>query len=814
MLPLYKNVTSAFVNGGAGSMAVLEGILLHGQESDNLVRNGYMILSNNWSKDDSWAIPNSRASLFPDLNARRQEHKPESDVALVITNPQDVKFVLPPEKHIKGSFNPPYGYFHASIMAPFAKDSPPPAGKDDTDKQSLIIAITALLLSSILAALQLLLSYVTAATSRQKTDSSAIGPWSKHTHFGFRQFWKGKLTVSFGIMDLSVDAFGQDVRLREIKKQYLRAQLSKYLINHQVALRDTRVGLTSTGQTIDLRDKVTKETVPREQLSLEEQVALSQLEVLLRGKSMPSARSSAPLFVASLGTDPSKMKPTGQKDADMIPPSCSTPLYLVRFSDLFILGLLLGMKVGSIDVSKRQLAMDNPHVRVISLRSIFKTSAQFADMFVFSLSLGENPKNLGFVKSMSASAHEAEQIEELKNALTSVLLATGQHGKARDLAKVRLQGRQPSEQSQSQTSPTGAIELQDTGTINVDVGWRTIEMEAIESKLIGDNDPIWEQRWINPLTPKTALLLAIMSNPSVAVAFPHAELEDWLNLNRESAKNALRCLAERDAVVTPPHGFLRSMVENAISRHNSFIAADAELGCQDGGMRSYLATNMAAFVKAVTPFWSLPSSRPNQEVTDGDSDVRTAIASGFPKVPILDELLVPFGAGVPMSEWAKEWDRQSSRTIGKPPSRAVLWLQVSLLDAWIGPMIDRMMGSTIMREVPIPATKEDADACYKESLKLKQTTSWRPVRCQWMRYYLRRLAEGRGGRGDSFMSTNLRIKPEERWLHMEAGVSEEWLHLDAAITLRAAAMYGMLMALNDSSGLSQFFKADPLLFLS
>ena len=193
----------------------------------------------------------------------------------------------------------------------------------------------------------------------------------------------------------------------------------------------------------------------------------------------------------------------------------------------------------------------------------------------------------------------------------------------------------------------------------------------------------------------------------------------------------------------------------------------------------------------------------------------TEESSSKPSIPVLFELLEHMKTGQSLTEWAKSHSEAQYR--GEDwtmTARAALWLQANMLDSWIGSMIDHLMEATAMREVPIPATVEDANLCAESANVLPPTTAFNPVRARWLKLYLIRLADGYQGYGESFVSDDPRPVAEERWQGMEKGTVEEWLALDAVLTLRAATMYAMFMGLEDSSIPIDPEENDPLLYMS
>ncbi|KAG8824182.1 hypothetical protein FRC17_009167 [Serendipita sp. 399] len=745
-------------------------------------------------------------------------------------------------------------------MAPLSQERP--AQKLDTEKQSLVIAITALLLSSILAALQLLLSYVTSATSRQKTDSAAIGTWSKHTKWGFRRFWKGKVHITYGVVDLSTDAIWETLRQLERKKVLLSSKLGEYRVSEAVPLVLTKDGTKRRGDGICIRDPHTDVEVPLEKLTNEERDAVSQLEALLKPKAAFRPRSSAFSLVADLGVDAAALRTQRSEDADTIPPNCNTPLYPIRASDLISIGLLIGMKLDTVDISKRLLSMHGPHSYIFTeqiqnvgpvCRYVALAPGMMSEMIGWnylesrtciemasgSISVGESciPSQILGYNAINrifkfvigedndtqplANTEEEEKDDsddesnaipqQLKSQLLSWLIAAA--GDTPDDARAvsNLLSRVQEVTGTEGLSTTGIPqEMESNAQVSMkqDLGWKEIRIAPIRNQIVADNNSIWGGRWANPLTTTTALFLATCSNPAVAKAFPHTILEDWTTYNSSSAEHALNLFRQDNTIATPPPKFLLSLIKKHLVKSDAYKAVD-NFGCEYGGMRSYLATNLAELVHRFTEFWYLdPVSEDSP--SDPPSD-----QPPFPRVPILNEILAALVSGTSLSEWASTWDHAPLE--GKHVrlyARSALWIQISLFDTWIGPMIDRMMGGAPIRESPIPATKEEAEQCLKASRALRPTTAWNLIRSRWMTYYLKRLAEGRDDMGDSFMSKNPREELGERWVGMEVGEPLEWLRIDAVITLRAAVMHAMLTHLDDTSILLQLKETDPLIFLS
>ncbi|CCA71766.1 hypothetical protein PIIN_05701 [Serendipita indica DSM 11827] len=359
------------------------------------------------------------------------------------------------------------------------------------------------------------------------------------------------------------------------------------------------------------------------------------------------------------------------------------------------------------------------------------------------------------------------------------------------LYKPMLRGHAPHAPHRSVSLGDGYVEQVPTGP------WREFNVEPLKKFEQGDDEILWDGRWADPATPPMALVLATISNPASANGFPHNVLKDWDIYNRNSAQEAMKVLAPN--LTNSPPKFLLDLASRRIIHSEEYNLVN-NFGCEHGGLRSWLGTNLAKFVQLVTPYWALPSG----------GERHTS-----PSIPILNELRSVLVSPDRMNSWIQSYNRKpiygSNATIR---ARGVLWVQITLLDTWIGPAIDHMMGGTDMREVPVPATREDAEECYRFSTELYQSTAWNLVRAKWLTYYTRRLAEGRDRYGDSFLSKKPQPDLEKRWIGMEVGDPHEWLKIDAALTIRAHLLYSMLISMTDTSVLQDLAQNDPLLFIS
>lgn len=220
-------------------------------------------------------------------------------------------------------------------------------------------------------------------------------------------------------------------------------------------------------------------------------------------------------------------------------------------------------------------------------------------------------------------------------------------------------------------------------------------------------------------------------------------------------------------------------------------------GCQLGGIRGWLCTNLAEFTLRVSRLWQ-------SEPTTGD----------YNPVPIVPQLYSLVTTGALSKEWREGYQMpEGLKKSWKLPATAMLWFQITLLDTWIARHVDIIIGETAMPEMSVPAEFRTAELCAKATTVLDQSTGWNPPRLRFCRLYLARLANGVGKTGPSFMS---KTKLEDRlmgWNQMPVGAPEQWLIIDAVLSLRAVLMHTRYMLLKDSSSLLSM-KFDPMLLLA
>lgn len=341
-----------------------------------------------------------------------------------------------------------------------------------------------------------------------------------------------------------------------------------------------------------------------------------------------------------------------------------------------------------------------------------------------------------------------------------------------------------------------------------DESWQEIKFKAIKDQIESDNHIRWNKKWSCPKTNPIAFVLATGASMAVAQAFPHVYLGQWGVGNAESvevrpidslSKEALSVLSENNIhLISPPETIYEALNTKGVLNSNSYKIAN-NYGCEYGGYRGFLCSNFAYFTDMVADCWEQTSSQ-NQGNTY--------------TIPLLPALLPYLEQGQPLSKWFSTYSKSPIRgDTWKTATRGILWLQVMFLDTWISANIDKLMESPVL-EVPVPATKVEAEQSLLLTKDLPDTTAINPKRCKWAQMYLERLADGYKGHGESIMSDEPRPNSKERWQNMAFGSSEQWLVLDAALTLRALIMRAMLLYLDDSSIMADLIENDPLVYLS
>ncbi|EPQ51377.1 hypothetical protein GLOTRDRAFT_112495 [Gloeophyllum trabeum ATCC 11539] len=343
--------------------------------------------------------------------------------------------------------------------------------------------------------------------------------------------------------------------------------------------------------------------------------------------------------------------------------------------------------------------------------------------------------------------------------------------------------------------------------------WHEISIKEVMGGLEGDSDPKWNSKWNQPKAPTLPFILSICGSMAVANSFPHDLLHGWDWDQRKAACTAaMSAIQSGMGVAEIPSTAFEAMRGG---QHNVLVTDDFKVannyGCEYGGLRSWLSCNLAEFTLRVAQCW--PAAR----VTDG--------------VPILARLYPLLRDGALDRRWCEEYDRSRStqgRVAVKNDSGAewsmtaapLLWLQITMLDTWIGRRADIIMGGSGREEVSVPADIHTATLCAQKAVGLKQTTGWKTSRIDFTLLYLRRLAEGADGCSTTCMSAGLQASGIENrlgvdaWGGMSSGTSSDWAAVDAVLTLRAFLLHLRLELMNDSSIFLRLRRFNPVVNLA
>lgn len=334
-------------------------------------------------------------------------------------------------------------------------------------------------------------------------------------------------------------------------------------------------------------------------------------------------------------------------------------------------------------------------------------------------------------------------------------------------------------------------------------GWQEIPLKDFLRNAEGDSVYAWGGKWANPPTPIIALLMAMSGNVGVSAAFPHDTISSWEpSMVQRASRDAFQAIEQRPGInVAPKDIFQRIRDANTDIMVMDEFKTVNNYGCQFGGIRGWLSTNLAEFTLRMSHVWRCKNYTGND----------------FEPVPILSQLFTVLKTGALSEDWGEKYNYKQEEGEGwKLPATSMLWLQITMLDTWLARHTDLIMADTAMPEPTVPADIPMAEQCARAASQfLNQTTGWNPPRLQFCRMYLARLAGGIGQVGTSFMSNSERF-PDSRmgWKDMQLGTPDQWAIVDAVMTLRAACQHTRLMLLHDSSPLLRLRKFDPVLLLA
>jgi len=348
--------------------------------------------------------------------------------------------------------------------------------------------------------------------------------------------------------------------------------------------------------------------------------------------------------------------------------------------------------------------------------------------------------------------------------------------------------------------------------------WEEIDISETMSDLEGDSHSQWKGHWSDPTVPVAAFLLSICGSMAVANSFPHQFLEWGPNLRHSACVASFDLIDRTIGFIDAPSNIFRIIREKDISIfHGNNYKSASNYGCEHGGIRGWLSTNHAEFTYRISLCWNVSGTTDN--------------------IPILSQLRLVLKEGAINRDWCENYDANASflhadrgneksdfnRARGSDDNsgpgwsmsaNSLLWMQITMLDTWIGRRIDIMTGAAL-EEVAIPSGQKEASACQHSASDLKQTTGWKASRMQFTRQYLIKLAEGGvAGRAVSCMASSPELfLGQSSWSDMPFGKAQDWAAIDAALTLRSILMFARLERMNDSSVLLRLQRFDPIVRL-
>ena len=669
------------------------------------------------------------------------------------------------------------------------------SGMGGVEVVALIIALVAFLV----ALLQVMQQYGSSAVSG-KVNAAAIGAWSRKNRLRWSG-WEWKFHCEYRRPHLT-SKIALDILLNYSSRQALRAAaLGPFTSAESISFSESCDGLMLEGRpTLVIYredDREQRREIPINNLPWVSRRAARALQRGLErmyARPMP-CRASWCQLAEDIGLHLDDIPSDDFLDAGAIPSALDAPLMEMRLSDLVRLGFLLHMEVMNIDERKHLIDMTSQHCYITT----------------------HDVEGVGNVVRYSGTAGGVQPMTRLATfGELSILLSTAS-------------GRIQVGDSRGPISYWGynSVEKVLAAAMEKSSGskWEEIDITETMSDLVeGDSHPLWNGHWSDPTVPVIAFLLSLCSNMAVANSFPHHFLQWAPNLRHSACVTAFDLIDETVGFIDAPSNLFRIIREKDFSIfHGNNYKSASNYGCEHGGLRGWLSTNLAEFTYRVSECWNVSG------ITDN--------------VPILAQLRSVVKEGGIDREWCEKYDAMASflhADHGNEKSdfnrvrvsddnsgpgwsmsaNSLLWMQITMLDTWIGRRIDIMTGS-VLEEVAVPSDRKQASACQRSALNLKQTTAWKASRMKFARQYLVRLAEGASGgagrRAVSCMASGL-TNPEPSlgqpsWSDMPFGMAHDWAAIDAVLTLRSILMFARLERMNDSSILIRLQKFDPVVRL-
>ncbi|CAG8622170.1 10345_t:CDS:2 [Acaulospora colombiana] len=226
--------------------------------------------------------------------------------------------------------------------------------------------------------------------------------------------------------------------------------------------------------------------------------------------------------------------------------------------------------------------------------------------------------------------------------------------------------------------------------------WQEMQLKEFLRAAEGDSLLSFGGKWANPPTPNIALLMAMCGNVGVATAFPHDTIKGWEeSMVSRATREAFSTLMDLPGFAIAPRDIFHRISEapDDIMVMDEYKTVN-NYGCQFGGIRGWLSTNLSEFTLRMSRIWSQ------------DHDPNLAIHP----VPLLTQLFAVLQAGALSKEWGERYNHKQEEGNGwKLPVNSLLWMQISLLDTWLARHVDIMVGGTAMPELSVPANISAAE---------------------------------------------------------------------------------------------------------
>ncbi|KDQ50468.1 hypothetical protein JAAARDRAFT_585699 [Jaapia argillacea MUCL 33604] len=652
-----------------------------------------------------------------------------------------------------------------------------------------LVALVIALFALAIALLQVAQQYASSLEARGKVNTAAIGRWSHKNAYRW-SFWEWRLRVRYARPVLTSYNAMEIIKTHEILRTASLQSIPNVSVMERVQLSDGRDGpkmsavpkltlLRLSAEDPEVLREISVDDLPRRQ----RRIVKAAENDLAREYSPPvPCKASWCNLMNDIGVDPALVESTDMLDADLIASSLDAPTMQIRLSDLIDLGLLLGMKIVEVDEDTHVLTMTGRHCSI---------TTRYCE-------------GVGQLARYSGMAPQTQPIVRAAN---------------------------PQELRIAMLTATGVVQLGDSFAALPDWGfnsadlvlgtvlgkaegeeWKEISIKDTMGLLEGDSDVKWGGKWRHPKTPSLRFSFALISNVAVVNAFPHVHLHGWTIEERKVAcHNAVDQIHRSVKFVEAPQRLFHTIRENDVDIlvMDHFKAAN-NYGCEFGGLRGWLSTNLAVFTSRVARCWPVDS------ITDS--------------VPILPRLYAVLKDDELQPEWCKTYDQAHVAVEGKVvkgdegpgwrmTANSLLWLQITMLDTWIGRKADLLTGR-VSDEVAVPADLVTATTQANISMLLPQTTAWKKSRMEFARAYLARLAEGVDGRAVSCMSMGVGDGVAEQtlgpagWENMPFGNPDDWAVMDAVLTLRSMLLVTRFENLNNSSVLLRLRHFDPAVLLA